>query len=345
MLLQRLRRDTSRHFLGYSLIAMLIMGNPTFSRYTGSKQNPEETKVIIKQLQSDDWRVRDHAIAKVNRLPKEAITDDIKANLLQLLAREAKEDIEIRRRYWSMGVGAGEGHGEYVISFLETVLPFVDENSIPHLVQFLDWAPPIRETIVRFGEKALKPVLEKLEDISPGLRQAAVEVLGTWLRPKQEGFVIKGFEREDVKSKLTNKAQQDISPEVRMSAIKALSDSGDVRAYDLFFSDVAARLDDTKPWVREKALQILVSWLEGKVLDGDRREAAKNKIIGMALYDPTPYVRIAAVSFLAQTHDADVIPVLERIAKEDTATSWETGRTIYPVREAAAQALQQLRSK
>jgi HEAT repeat protein len=232
MVLQFLCRHSSKRSLGYCLVAVLavlIAENLSFSQYTNSKQSAKEIeiKVVIQQLESDKWTVRSRAITQINRLPSEAITDDIKANLLQLLAREAREDTEIRKTYWSTGIAAGEGHGEYVISFLMTVLPFIDEDSIPDLVQFLDWAPPIRETIVRFGEKALQPVLAKLEDTSPGLRSAAVEVLGTWSRPKQEGFVLKGIERKDIKNRLINKALNDSSPHVRLAAVEALAATAD----------------------------------------------------------------------------------------------------------------------
>lgn len=298
---------------------------------------------IIKQLQSDDWRTRGLAVARLKREGLK-ITDELKETLLGLLAKEAEEYNRIRRRFMEIGTPGGEGLGEYMRALLDLAVPLTDDQSAPHLVEFMDFGDDVIGRIVALGRPAFEPILEKLEDPASGFRERAIRVMGIWLITKEGDFLLSS-EKDAIRGRLFDRAQQDASLEVRLSAIKALSDSGDVRAYDLFFSDVAARLNDTKPWVREKALQILASWLEGKALDGDRREAVKNKIIGMALYDPTPYVRITAVSFLAQTHDADVIPVLERIAKEDTATSWETGRTIYPVREAAAQALQQLRSK
>lgn len=61
-----------------------------------------------------------------------------------------------------------------------------------------------------------------------------------------------------------------------------------------------------------------------------------------ALGDRDAYVRRAAAAALGRIGDAQAVPALEKLLSDDYM-DWLTGR--YPVREAAQQALEQIRAK
>jgi len=298
---------------------------------------------IIEELRSRDWRTRDLAIAKLKR-GKVKMTSELRGVLLKVLAKEADEYGRIRQRFKETGEPGGEEYGEYVRDFLDVIVPLVDEQAVPYLVELMDLGDDIVRRLVSFGRPAFEPVLEKLGDTTIDVK--AIQVIGAWLTTKAGEFLLSG-EREEVKRRLIEKAWRDSRPEVKLSAIKALSDAGDLRAYDLFFEYVFKHVTSVeRPWLRETSLRILGDWLKSGALRGRLKAVVKNKVISMALSDPAPYVRIEAVRLLAELGGADVKRVLERIAREDAA-SWRdaAGRTIYPVREAAVQALQRLRPK
>lgn len=329
--------------MNISGIVLSLFLTLSFAAHVSGYVQRKGAKEIIEELRSRDWRTRDLAIAELKG-GKVEMTNELRGVLLEVLAKEADEYGRIRQRFKETGEPGGEEYGEYVRDVLDVVVPLVDEQAAPYLAELMDLGDDIVRRLVRFGRPAFEPVLEKLGDTTIDIK--AIQVIDAWLTTKAGEFLM-SREREDVKRRLIEKAWRDSRPEVKLSAIKALSDAGDLRAYDLFFEYVFKHVTSVeRPWLRETSLRILGDWLKSGALRGRPKVVVKNKVMSMALSDPAPYVRVEAVRFLAEVGGADVIRVLKKIAREDAA-SWRdaSGRTIYPVREAAMQALQRLRPR
>ncbi len=89
---------------------------------------------------------------------------------------------------------------------------------------------------------------------------------------------------------------------------------------------------------------------EGYVASGGVRSKIKKALI-QAISKKNQYVRQGSVRALGNSEDADVIPILEKIAKSDREHFEKKDRTTgkmttrYPVREEAEKALSKLKQK
>ena len=114
---------------------------------------------------------------------------------------------------------------------------------------------------------------------------------------------------------------------------------------------VLAKLQHADPLVRISALHVLEGILEppnyDKVKDPVYRSKIKQAII-RATSDQNPVVRGAAAWALSSLGDTDVIPLLERTAREDPAFlahQAEGGKDLYFVRLNAQRALARIKRK
>jgi hypothetical protein len=113
---------------------------------------------------------------------------------------------------------------------------------------------------------------------------------------------------------------------------------------------VLAKLNDNDPLVRSCALLVLVEMMarinQDKLKDGLTRSRIKAAAL-KASTDEDAVVRKSAVLALAQVGDADVIPVIEKLADHDPfflAGQADDGKDLYIVRKVATEALAELRS-
>jgi HEAT repeat protein len=110
---------------------------------------------------------------------------------------------------------------------------------------------------------------------------------------------------------------------------------------------VAERLADDDPMVRSSAALTLGEMLARSDDDVSRSPAQRARIkkaLLAAAADPDPFVRRRAVRGLARVGDAESIGAVRKLANEDPYIDTIPGREgRFPVREAAAQALEEMR--
>jgi hypothetical protein len=89
----------------------------------------------------------------------------------------------------SSGSGTDEGEGdesEYYPSLIATVAGFDDERAIPALVGAMPYASLATGGLLRFGDKALGPVLDQLKSRNALLRTSAMEMTITLLEGRND---------------------------------------------------------------------------------------------------------------------------------------------------------------
>jgi hypothetical protein len=101
---------------------------------------------------------------------------------------------------------------------------------------------------------------------------------------------------------------------------------------------VGAAADPTSFLTRESALSaIRVALQSGLAIPSEQRRL--HHAVVVAAHDPYIDVRLAAVRLLSDLRDSADLPVLRRIASEDTARSVRNGVVRYPVRDEAKLAM------
>ncbi len=235
-------RNIAKVFLVILFLALsiLIFNNQVFS----NEKSEEKISQWIKQLNDEDWRIRDRTVAYLNKLEENQKTEKVKAALISLLKKEIiieKDGKEIVRQ----GIPCpppceGEGHMEYVMNLVEVVAQLRDPRTIPFLVQLTSF-PEVRIAIVEMGEPVIEPLIDQLIN---GLNKLdAARTLGLMVKKKEKGYITSATTKGKIKQALlkalqANKHPMDKSIEwyevramqrarVRLAIVEALAEFSD----------------------------------------------------------------------------------------------------------------------
>ena len=160
-----------------------------------------------------------------------------------------------------------------------------------------DGSPHVREGAARvagyFGDRALlEPMLAACDDPDESVRRAAVEQLARFEDARARAAIAAALESR--------------TPGVRAAAARALAHVSAEEA----LPKLRTACTDADPWVRYHAARSL-----GHFDRDDAREA----LVALALHDPLPPVRIAAVEALAEVGDAAALEALRPLADDSDA--------------------------
>jgi hypothetical protein len=164
------------------------------------------------------WEQRAASVAKFKAMKLSDIPDQVKTETIKWLEMEADYSKEYLKR---TSTSLGEFYGNYYINLTLFVVSLNDIRSISALSKTMDVAGSVSTRLAEFGEPALDPVIEQLQD--QHLTGSATYTLGKFLQGKQLG-----------KNKLSDTAEQRIhqvligllrhdSYSVRWQAVEALS--------------------------------------------------------------------------------------------------------------------------
>ncbi len=186
------------------------------------------------KLQSADFKERDSAVSFFGQLKKEELSQKVMNRAIELFMNE----IELKKKFDEFAEKPGmieekvpkellyinrEAYGMYFLYLSRIVGKSGDLRILPLLVDYC-FDP---EAIINFGELAVEPVINVLKTSDNDTRKmSAIRALRDFLKDKEEGYVASGEAREKIKKALID-AVSDKEWNVRVSAVKALGESGD----------------------------------------------------------------------------------------------------------------------
>jgi HEAT repeat protein len=134
---------------------------------------------LLAQLQDPSPGVREAAFYQLPPMTASS-SDQLKLALIGLLSTETA--YENSDAYPVVDDDPGEDYGEYYASLIGAVVSLNDPRAIPPLVDVINTGGMATNAIAGFGTAALTPVLGKLADSDPTVRNGAVLVLKTMLQ-------------------------------------------------------------------------------------------------------------------------------------------------------------------
>ncbi|HKW12001.1 MAG TPA: HEAT repeat domain-containing protein [Gemmatimonadaceae bacterium] len=149
---------------------------------------------------------------------------------------------------------------------------------------------------------------------------------------------------------ILSSARSELSP-VRRDALSLLGDIADrgfsARQRDVVDSALFAAAADRTSWfIRSAAVNALGARAHrDRNLASVARARIHETVVAASTSDPESEVRLSAILQLGEIGDATDIPLLTRIAAEDSSQAVRGGRTVYPLREEARRALARLRAR
>ena len=141
-----------------------------------SAQSSLQIDQWIKQLESEDWEIREAAANSLIGLPQEFITDKVMKALVNELEREG-----LRK-------SASEGQQEYYGWLHDALAATRDNRVFPFIARI--GAPT---ALIKYGDKGIVAILKRLDATTTcSARYYDIEVLSETLQQKPDGYVAQG---------------------------------------------------------------------------------------------------------------------------------------------------------
>jgi len=283
-----------KRFNLFFIVLILSMSTSLFSlAHQNNFKNVEDKNIrnesILKSLKYGNMEERYSALVDINRnITKHPLTDLIINEILCIAEKEYK-----RKESLSMGELGEEYSSELIIALGNTQ----DSRAVVYLMEYLGGGTLVARNLIKIGEAAIDPLIEKLHNEIIGFRINAAYALGEFLKQKEGKYVLKGEIKDKIKKELINELQKNRNkhPEksiewyeirakerasVRREIVKAfgyLVERGDTEVLpiiesiareDPYFLDLSKKNNYTGPEkryiVREEATKVLEQ-LEAKV--------------------------------------------------------------------------------
>ena len=181
------------------LIFTLLASLSQVAAQQSSMEPPPTVLGVVHEMKSTDQAVRERAFNKASTLLASDKTpardlDLLRMSLIQLLIAEnalnnmsMSDEEQLKNIASHPGCGDGtdncEGDDEedlsesgYLPRLTATVAAFCDERAIPALVGAMTMGDAVTTALLRFGDKALGPVVEQLKNRNPWLRMSALNM-------------------------------------------------------------------------------------------------------------------------------------------------------------------------
>lgn len=278
----------------FLIILILVMSKSLFSfSYQNKFENNEDENIrnelILETLRNGNMEERYSALVDINKnIKKYPLTDLIINEILCIAEREYK-----RKESVSMGELGEEYSSELIIALGNTQ----DSRAVVYLMENLGGGTLVARNLIKIGEPAIDPLIEKLHDKLIGFRISAAYALGEFLKQKEEKYVAKGEIKNKIKKALINELEKDRNKNprkgiewyeirakecasVRLAIVRALgylAERGDTEVLpiiesiakeDPYFLDLSKKKNYTGPEkrfiVREEATKVLEQ-LEGDI--------------------------------------------------------------------------------
>ncbi len=336
------------------LIIFCILLSPEISR--SQQITDSEIEKLADQINSSDRKEREKAFYILDRSEELLSEEKVKLALINLLAKESGG-----KKLKDLNIQDIQDRIEYMRRVLSYISKIKDTRSIPYLLEIIVESYTSRVVLAGIGEPAVEPIIRLLQKGKRDDKLAALATLRMMVIIKKHKYPLSDSSREKIKQLLI-KATKDKDPRIRAAAVNVLGNMED--------ADVIQTLikvyEDKDPQVRVEVIRKLGSIKNVDVIpalikatkDEDRvvrviaaygLGSIKNVDVIPALIESSedidPWVRETAVRSLGNAGNADVIPLIEKIASEDPYSKKVTdGSLMYPVREEAQRASEQLKS-
>jgi HEAT repeat protein len=226
-----------KKLLAIGIVCFLCLMSSSTLAQEPTKVGPELEKKIEKnclKLQSEDFNERYWAVHFFSQLKKEELSQKVMDRAIELFMKE----IELKKRFDEFAARPGmieekvpkellyinsEEYGMYFLNLSRIVAKSGDLRILPLLIDYC-FDP---NSIINFGDVAIEPVINVLKTAdNPTRRASAIRVLKDFIKDKEEGYVARGEAREKIKKALIGGVSDKVW-HVRLSAVRALGDSGD----------------------------------------------------------------------------------------------------------------------
>ncbi len=223
----------------------------TFAVAQTSNPVNADVSVTLKHMQSRDCAIQIGALGRAQELLASDETDEqdkghLRGGLIQMLNGEnarlqSRSDPKLKHYGRPSACPGGDGDPadeddppevKFYLELVATVAQFDDERAIPALVGAI-YVPDADEGLMKYGDKALGPVLELLRSPDEGTRQTSLRVsVGLLEKHKEPDSRVKIRE-------LILSALADSSSIIRTQAVKEISCLGDRQEYVPMLEQVA----------------------------------------------------------------------------------------------------------
>ncbi|MDT8317352.1 MAG: hypothetical protein RQ824_05110 [bacterium] len=188
----------------------------------------------LAKLEKGDFAEREKAVVMLNRHKKKTLDKEVYATAADLLEKETErsrrafdllmEDKDAELPEELSYIKDEKRFGKYMERLGAIVSKSGDGSYLPLVLN--NRLDP--RSIVNFGDDAVDPVINILEDPGAGSheKEYALRILGDMLRPKKDGYVAGGGKRNNIKEALKKSASGD-DFSVARGSVKALRMSGD----------------------------------------------------------------------------------------------------------------------
>lgn len=191
---------------GVAIIVVLLITASVFLRKTDHNDTDMLINKIFLDFESKEWRSRDAAVTELKRNETLLENKKVEQQLIKVFQNEVEIEKQRKKSFYlrdEQPEPDGEGYGEYYIELLVLAGKLKNPNTIPFLVNSLEFGRGVAESLTELGDTALPFLLKKCENGSEDERWWCFGAL-----PKFYKRTVSSEFKTEIKTILTNALQE-----------------------------------------------------------------------------------------------------------------------------------------